>query len=216
MATLKDYSTLTKEHMAEINKWLAKEKERNIFESAYDSEWYPTASKSNDYIFMAAKEEQTMTIPNGMNASTVLFLINDNIKGIRVSYDEGGRNKESIKKTFIPDLKVGDHVLVETDTRYNAAVCKVTAVNVEVDLYGSEKIGWIFAKIDLTALDELRKEEEKAVFIISNAERNKLKRELRESILNNCGPELKQLSSFAVTVEHEDEIIPPSAPDPIA
>jgi hypothetical protein len=111
ITAMNDYPTLTEEDILKSNVWWAEVKERKIFDaSIMTSKWHPIANSLNDYTFMNPKEEQAMTIPNGMNASTVLFLINDKIKGIHVSYDEGGRNKESIKKTTLTPICLNNHM----------------------------------------------------------------------------------------------------------
>ena len=129
------------------------------------------------------------------NPSTVLFLVNDDLRAVRVSYEEG-RGQETIKKTFLTDLKVGDYVLVETETRYGATVCKVAALNVEVDFASPTKVGWVFSKIDLEQLDRLKEEETRALSIINEARKREAKAALRQTILAQCGEELKALPSY--------------------
>ena len=131
-----------------------------------------------------------------LNESTVLFLVNSSLKAVRVSYEDSGRNKETIKKTFMDDLKVGDYVLVETETRWNAAVCKVVAVNVEVDFDDEEtKVGWVFSKVDLTKLDSLREIEKGAVALIREARLREKKQTLLNTLQSHCGNELLQLAN---------------------
>ena len=131
-----------------------------------------------------------------LNESTVLFLVNSSLKAVRVSYEDSGRNKETIKKTFMDDLKVGDYVLVETETRWNAAVCKVVAVNVEVDFDDEEtKVGWVFSKVDLTKLDSLREIEKGAVALIREARLREKKQTLLNTLQSQCGNELLQLAN---------------------
>lgn len=132
------------------------------------------------------------------NSSTVLFLVNDDLKAVRVSYEESNRSVETIKKTFLPDLKVGDYVLVETETRWGATVCRVSALDVEVDFNSSAKIGWVFAKIDMAELDTLKEEERRALSIITEARKREAKANLRKTILAQCGDELKALPSYRV------------------
>lgn len=132
----------------------------------------------------------------------MLFLVNDDVKAVRVAYEEAGRNKETLKKTFMDDLKVGDYVLVETDTRWQATVVKVVATGQEVDLNCTEKLGWVFAKVDMAALDDLRAEEERILAIIREAEKREAKEALKAKIMRQCGPELRQLPHFK-TLEEE-------------
>lgn len=129
-----------------------------------------------------------------MNKSTVLFLVNDSLKAVEVAYDESGQNKKTIKKTFRDDLKVGDYVLAETNTRWNAAVCKITRINVQIDFESAEPVGWVFATVDMNQLDSLRKLEEEALLIIEEADRRKRKAEMRKTVMENCGNELAALT----------------------
>jgi len=131
-----------------------------------------------------------------VNSSTVLFLVNDDLRAVRVSYDDGGKSKETIKKTFLNDLRVGEFVLVETNTRWCAAVCKIITVGVEVDFDSSDDVGWVFARVDLAELDRLKAEEQAALAIIREAEKRKRKEDLRATILAQCGNELKALPSY--------------------
>lgn len=133
-----------------------------------------------------------------MNSSTVLFLVNDALRAVRVAYEDGGRSKETIKKTFIADLMPGEYVLVETSTRWSATVCKIVKTDVEVDLESDESVGWVFARVDMAELDRLKDEESRAVSIIREAERREKKERLRETILRQCGPELKSLPSYSI------------------
>lgn len=130
------------------------------------------------------------------NTTTVLFLIRDDLRAIRVSYDDG-KSRESIKKTFLRDIAVGDFVTVETDTRWSATVCKVVAVDVEVDLDSTEKVGWIFGKVDMAELDRLKAVEAKSLEIIREAELRKRKRELRDTLMAECRAELMQIAGPA-------------------
>ena len=132
------------------------------------------------------------------NTSTVLFLINDDIRAIRVAYEDGGKNRETVKKTFLRDLAIGDYVLVETETRWGATVCRVVALDVEVDFTSTERIGWIFAKAPLDDLEKLKEQETSALQIINEARKREAKEKLRETIMAQCGSQLKALPAFSV------------------
>lgn len=138
-----------------------------------------------------------------MNSSTVLFLVNDALRAVRVSYEDGGKSKETIKKTFIQDLKPGEYVLVETGTRWLATVCKVVEFDVEVDLDSDAEVGWVFARADVAELERLKTEEAAALSIIREAEKRKRKAALRATILDQCGDQLKALPSYRVSGARE-------------
>lgn len=132
-----------------------------------------------------------------MNYSNVLFLISDDVRAIRVSYEDNGRNN-TIKKTFDANIKVGDYVIVETNTRYNMTVCKVVECDVEVDFDSDDQLGWIIARVDLDEFDAIKKQEEVAVAVIKESEKRDKKEALRASIMRSAGNKLKALPSFNV------------------
>lgn len=119
-----------------------------------------------------------------MNYSNVLFLISDKIRAIRVSYEENGRN-QTIKKTFDPDIKVNDFVIVETNTRHQMTVCKVEAVDVEVDFDSDDQLGWIISRVDLDAFEEYKRQEREAISVIKEAEKQDRKVALQQSIMRS-------------------------------
>lgn len=121
-------------------------------------------------------------------------MVTKELRAVIVSYEDNGR-KQSMKKTFIPDLKVGEYVLVRTGTRHNATVCRVERVNVNVDYSSTEEVGWIASRVDLDEFDRLEKLEGDALFIIENAERRAVEEEMRAKIQAQCGPELAALQA---------------------
>jgi len=132
-----------------------------------------------------------------MNYSNVLFLISDAVRAIRVAYEDNGRNN-TIKKTFDKTVKVGDYVIVDTNTRWNMTVCKVSEVDVEVDFDSDDQLGWIIAKVDLDEFDSIKKQEETAIAVIKESEKRDKKEALRASIMRSAGSQLKALPSFNV------------------
>lgn len=121
-------------------------------------------------------------------------MVNKDLKAVIVSYEDGGR-KQTMKKTFIQDLKVGEYVLVRTGTRHNATVCRVERINVNVDYSSTEEVGWVASRVDLEEFDRLEKLEEEVLFIIQNAERRAVEEEMRAKIQAQCGPELAALQA---------------------
>jgi len=130
-----------------------------------------------------------------MNFSNVLFLVSDDVRAIRVSYEDAGKN-QTIKKTLDHTITVGDFVVVETNTRWNMTVCKVTAVDVEVDFDSDDQIGWIVAKVDIAAFDAIKEQERRAVELIREAERREKKEGLRATLEKYTGAELKALPIY--------------------
>lgn len=132
------------------------------------------------------------------NQSTVLILLNQELLGgalhtVRVSYDENVKNQHTIKKTFISDLKPGEFVTVQTGTRYNATVCKVVDVDVEVDFDSDTPIGWVFGRVDMAALEKLCAEEARILGVIRDAELKERREKLKAAVLSQLGGTLPQL-----------------------
>lgn len=133
------------------------------------------------------------------NRSTVLILLNQELLNgalhtVRVSYDESVKNQHTIKKTFISDLKPGEFVIVQTSTRYNATVCKVVEVDVEVDFDSDTPIGWVFGRVDMATLEKLCAEEERILNVIRNAELAERRLKLKNTVLAQLGDTLPQLT----------------------
>jgi len=136
-----------------------------------------------------------------MNYSNVLFLIDSRLKAVRVAYEPGSNRNDTTKRyreDKIGKLAVNDYVLVETETRHNATVCRVSQLGIEVDPDSEEKVGWVFGKVDLQMLDDLKAEEEQAIALLRQAENRKRKEEIRGSILALAGDDLKALPSFTI------------------
>lgn len=122
----------------------------------------------------------------GMNYSTAIFLINDEVQMVACSY-ELDHNEEPNKlynfKSFDKTLKVGDFVIVPTDTRHNLTVVRVEELDVEPNLETSVQFKWIVGKVDLEDHEALLAQEDNAVAQIKRAEKQRRRRELRESML---------------------------------
>ena len=116
---------------------------------------------------------------------------------MRVRYDEEyAKNKDTIKKTFDKNLKVGDYVVVETDTRYKMTVCKIIAADVEVDFESNDHIGWIITKVDLEEFDQIKEQENAALAALQEAEKAKKKREMMRDL-----NDLKEYAGESLKIE---------------
>lgn len=136
-----------------------------------------------------------------MNYSTVIFLLDDEIpiRAMLISYEENGR-KDTIKKTLDQDIKTGDFVLVETGTRHGATVCKVAAADVEVDLESDDEIGWIFATVDMDALDKIKSMERMMIDQVKEGEKRRKKDALKESLGAAVQDSLKAIAAPVVDI----------------
>lgn len=116
-----------------------------------------------------------------MNYTTAVMLINPNIRAIKATYENGATPE--IFKTLDETVQVDDLVVVETDTRHNMTVVKVTEVDVDVDFDSTKHVKWVVQKVDKEAHENLKKEESRAVDAIKKAELRKKREEIRSNLL---------------------------------
>lgn len=129
-----------------------------------------------------------------MHPSYNVFLINDEVRAIGVVYEPGDNVVPTLFKTFDPDIKVDDYVVIETDTRFKMTVGRVKEVDIEVDLEAaSTKIGWIVDVVDRRTFLDIVDQEKEADEMIRNAQKRKKREELRDALIADQGEALKTL-----------------------
>ncbi len=128
-----------------------------------------------------------------MNNSTAVFLINDNVRAIQCTYEEGESAKREVFKTFDKSIEVDDFVIVESGTRHKMTVVKVVEVDVDIDLESSTKVLWVIDAIDTVNFDDTLIKEQKALDAIHSAQKRKRRKELQEAILADQEETLKAL-----------------------
>ncbi len=141
-----------------------------------------------------------------MNLSTAVFLINDNARAVLVTYEAHDGAPRTMFKTFDKSIKVDDFVVVPTDTRHKLTVCKVVAVDVDVDFDSSTQVAWLVGKVNLADVNQIKEQEEKAIEAIKAAEKLKKRRELQNSmneLLASTGGDLKLLTIGGVEATEE-------------
>jgi predicted Mrr-cat superfamily restriction endonuclease len=131
--------------------------------------------------------------------SKIVFLINDDARAIEAQYEPHG--PVTVFKTMRSNIAVGDLVVVQSTTRFEATVVKVTSIDVEPDLESSTPINWVVDTIDNDAFKELLKGEDEAVQAVQTAERLRKKAEMRANLMK--GHEAK-INSLALA-NHADE-----------
>lgn len=140
-----------------------------------------------------------------MNFSTAIFIINDSVRAIEVTYapedqkakvglSADGKVRKGVFKTLDTSIKVGDFVVIPTSTRWQMTVCKVSAVNVDIDLESPALIEWAIGKVDLADYESNKKQEAQAVEIIRDADIADKRKKLREKLAANTLDNLKALS----------------------
>lgn len=150
-----------------------------------------------------------------MNYSTAIFLVNDAVRCVEVSYDQvedrtGKRVPTNLVsfKTLDADLAKDDLVIIPTDTRYGFTVGKVTRVDLDVDFDSPQQMRWVVGKVDTDFIEDVTKQEEKAMAAIRHAEVKTKKQELAEK-LHRHNPDLAGLSLF-----HQTDPAPKDSFDP--
>lgn len=156
-----------------------------------------------------------------MNYSTAVMLINDNIRAIAVSYETMGGKPDGdgikpfkIYKTLDQSIKVGDYVVVPTDSRHGMTVVRVEEVDVDIDFDDPKKIEWAIVKVDGSFHDEILKEEEKWIDRLKTVERKKKRKEMREDLLEDYNEDgaLERLQIASMTDGTSAAIEPPPSP----
>lgn len=135
-----------------------------------------------------------------MNYSAAAFLANTSCRAISVVY-ESDDTKPFTYKSFDASIKKDDLVLVPTKTRHGMAVCKVVAVDVDVD-YDSQAIEykWIIEKVSTAEYDRVLKLEEEAIADIRSADIRSKREELAAKLMkDNPGLGSLQLATLSVT-----------------
>lgn len=128
-----------------------------------------------------------------MNYSTAVFLINDTTRAISCTYEAGDNAPRTIFKTFDQDIKVGDFVVVPTETRHKMTVVKVVEVDLDIDFDSPTQLAWVISTLDKAAYERTLAQEQKAIQMVVSAERKKKKDELRAAIFADHSERLKTL-----------------------
>ena len=129
------------------------------------------------------------------NRSLAVFLLD--VKGLRavnVTYEGFDPHTKkpvgnlTLFKTMIADLAVGDLVLVPTGTRVGFTAVQVAELDVEPDLESTKEVGWIVAKLDISAYAGLIAKEKQLISAINDADKRARQEELKKRLLGNVDP----------------------------
>lgn len=145
-----------------------------------------------------------------MDSSKIVFLINDQVRLIRVSYDEShgvptgsAPGKTYQVKTLDQSVAVDDLVLVETATRHGLTVCKVIEVDLDVDFDDGQPLKWAFQRVDSAAIELIRAQEGEAMKAAARAELKRKRDQLREGIFAEHSEMLTGLALTTKTLPAE-------------
>lgn len=135
-----------------------------------------------------------------MNYSTAIFLINNDVRAVSVSYEQDAEGK-GIKpfyffKTFDHDVAAGDFVAIPTGTRYGMTVARVEEVDVDIDVDSSVDMKWLVDRIDTSQRDAIEAQERDAIATIKSAEKKARQDELRAKLIAD-NPSLNVLANLS-------------------
>lgn len=133
-----------------------------------------------------------------MNPSKIIFVINDDVRGIACSYEPSSspsiKPSTTVFKSFDQTLKPGDFVVVPTDTRHDMTVVRVEEVDVHVDYENGGEMKWIIDKVNTETHAANCLAEKEAIEAVQNAERARKKAELKNALFKDHEDTLKTLA----------------------
>lgn len=135
--------------------------------------------------YYTEKPTETNERMNTMNLSTAVFLINDDVRAVLVTYEvdtDKCKAPRTLFKTFDKSIKVDDYVVVPTDTRHNLTVCKVVEVDVDVDFDSTCQVKWLVGRVDFADVNQIKEQEDQAIEAIKKAEKLNKKKELQSKM----------------------------------
>ena len=154
-----------------------------------------------------------------MNYSAAIFIANDQVRGVKVSYDQNldGSVKGDLYtfKTFDKSLAPGDFVVVPTGTRHKMTVVRVEETNVDVDPNIGVELKWIIAKVDRSTYEQTIEMEKAMIEKIKAAKLRRERQKLAEELLAD-NPELRDLGTLRLTSSEvvNEDIIEEAPPKP--
>lgn len=141
-----------------------------------------------------------------MNYDRAVFVINDDVRCVLVSYDQdwrtdsGGdakpppRDKWTEYKTLDQNIEKGDFVVVPTGTRYGMTVCRVEEVDHEPDLDSGKPMKWIIGTVDRTTYEQHLAAEKEMIEQFKKIQKEQKRQELRKTLIGDDEGRLKNLA----------------------
>ncbi len=131
-----------------------------------------------------------------MNYSTSVFLINNQVRAVKATYEPGG--VPSVFKTLDDRIKEDDIIVVPSTTRHELTTCKVVEVDVDVDFDDGRKIDWIVCAVSTQEYKKIIEQEQEAIKAIKSAELRQKRASLREAMFADHMESLKALPIASV------------------
>jgi hypothetical protein len=145
------------------------------------------------------------------NKSLLVFLLNDEVRGIKCEYEpveENPKRQTYFFKTMDQSIEVGDYVVVPTNTRVGQTVVRVTEIDVDPDFDFDKPVSWIIDRVDTSNYTELLEQEEAAIKVAQSAEKRKKREELRKSMDLDKDARINEL---AIANRSDEALIEPPA-----
>lgn len=141
-----------------------------------------------------------------INYSTAVFIIKDDVRAIKVTYEKDTDKNKPVPaylyKTFDKTIQVDDYVVVPTRTRHGMTVCRVSEVDVQLDLDSDVEVKWVIDRVDSVTYGEVLHWEEKAMEKIKSAQAHKKRKDLIDAMkdsINGAFDEIQALPVYAST-----------------
>ena len=154
-----------------------------------------------------------------MNYEYSIFIINPSARAVKVCYE--GRDKDgkpmgntTLHKTIDPSVKVGDLVVIPTNTRVGQTVVEVCEVDVDVDIDATGSVPWIIDVVDRSKFDKLKSMETRAISEFKAAELRKKREEIKKNLLGEYGSVISKMEISGATFDNLNA--PPALPSPPA
>lgn len=121
-----------------------------------------------------------------MHDSRKVFLLDDEPRCVLCTYEADTPTQKASStefKTWDSNIKVGDYVVVPTDTRHCMTVVKVVDVDVEPNIESHAKMDWIIGTVDRHDFEAIVAQERRFLDAARSAEKARKKKELKEAFL---------------------------------
>ena len=137
----------------------------------------------------------------GMNYSTAIALLTDEVTGVSCSYELDHEDKPLKLYTFkclkdmADNLAEGDLVVIPTDSRHGFTIVRVEKVDVEIPLESSIAYKWIAGKFDTAEYDNVLEQEATLIEKVKKSQKRKKREEMRAALQEQLDEEIPKLTS---------------------
>ena len=133
-----------------------------------------------------------------MNFSLAVFLINKDCRAIITEYDpDNSQDKRVLYKTLDPRIKVGDLVVIPTNTRHKFSLVKVVEVDVPVDYDSPLEAKWLVSPaLDTTEYNQIVADEAAAIVRLRQRDAKQRTDALRKTMFGEDQSEIASLPLY--------------------